>query len=65
MKKNYTISKYEQILEVKKEGGNILIKKVHCTCRWHSLHPKSWKEGKQVCWHVKSAIIQLKREGIK
>ena len=65
MKKTYKISDYEQILEVEKEGGNIFIKEVHCTCRWHSLHPSSWDEGNQVCWHIKSAIVQMRKKRIK
>jgi len=27
-----------------------------CDCTWGSLHPGNWKEGKNLCKHLKSAL---------
>lgn len=32
------------------------IKDVSCTCRWMTIHPYAWKEGRTICKHLKSAI---------
>ncbi|MFW6172420.1 MAG: hypothetical protein ACOC5T_01630 [Elusimicrobiota bacterium] len=29
---------------------------ISCTCHWGSLHPNNFKEGKQICKHIKQYL---------
>lgn len=56
MSKLYEIGGYSQL--VKK--GNI-----NCTCMWGSLYPNNFKEGKQICRHLKMLIKNVKINSIR
>jgi len=61
MKKEFKVGNYEQTIETNK--GKVV--KVWCTCLHASLFPLNWDEGKTLCWHLKSAVILYKKDGIK
>jgi len=47
MSKWFKIGKYEQ--KVTKND-------ITCTCRFSSIYPKNYKEGKNLCKHIKEVI---------
>lgn len=55
MKFTRKIGGYEQEIQF---NGKL---KVWCTCKHFSLFPNNFYLGEQICWHLKSALIQLRR----
>lgn len=61
MLKTYKINNYSQILKIRKDK----IMDVICTCRWSTLHANHYKEGKQVCKHIKECLKQFLNQNEK
>jgi len=58
LQREFEVGNYQQTIEIEK--GKLI--KLWCTCKHHSLYPKNWKEGKTLCWHLRTALINLRRQ---
>jgi predicted nucleic-acid-binding Zn-ribbon protein len=56
-KEFFEIGKYEQIVKIERNK----ITDITCTCRWSSLYPNNYKEGKQICKHIIKLIKLLNK----
>lgn len=58
MLKEYEIGGYVQHITIEKKK----VIDVSCTCKWATINRDAWKKTKTLCWHVKTAIANQRRQ---
>lgn len=55
------VGNYEQAFRIR----NRRIMDASCTCKHGTIRRDAWTEGKELCWHIKSALNIIKRRAFK
>lgn len=54
--KGHNNGKYQQTVKIAELDGVISIYDITCDCRYGTIHPEAWKEGLNLCKHIKKVL---------